>query len=218
MKQITIGRSKECDIIIVDESEKTSRKHAVITFTFFGKMRIYDTSSNGTYVNGEKLVKPASMEIKRGDKIEFAKEAELDWNQVVDPYAKMRIPVIFLSVALIVSIGIVLAFCVDYDKLFNNNQEENTEVVADTVTLESDTTAVDAENSLPAATSGAKSAAKNKKAKGGTVKNDASPKEGVSPDNNALKEKFGIQDSKENTGPKTMPEHKHVDKKKMERK
>lgn len=141
MKRITIGRSKDCDILIQDESEKSSRKHAVITFSFFGKMRIYDTSSNGTIVNGEKIEKPESRPIKRGDKIEFAKDVFLDWDQIKDPYTKIRIPLIFLFVAVVVSVALLLIFVVDFDKKQNEEIEEETtiEQTTDTVAQPKDT-------------------------------------------------------------------------------
>lgn len=189
MKRITIGRSKECDILIKDESEKSSRKHAVITFTFFGKMRIYDTSSNGTYVNGQKLSKPDSMEIKRGDKIEFAKDVALDWDLVKDPYAKMRIPVIFFTIAIIVSIALMLIFVVDYDKVLNDNESEQTAIEAqiDTIDNQKDSTGLKEDITLPSTSkkenaTGAKEiapAATKSKAKSDSVASKPQPQNSV---------------------------------------
>ncbi|MBR2016634.1 MAG: FHA domain-containing protein, partial [Prevotella sp.] len=53
MKKLTIGRNNACDIIIPDTSDLVSRKQAVLTYSFLGKMVLYDTSNNGTYVNGQ---------------------------------------------------------------------------------------------------------------------------------------------------------------------
>ena len=63
-KQIVIGRSSELDMVLVEDM--VSRKHAKITFAS-GKISIEDLgSTNGTFVNGEK-VKQARL--KEGDRI-----------------------------------------------------------------------------------------------------------------------------------------------------
>ena len=63
-KQVVIGRSSELDMVLVEDM--VSRKHAKITFTA-GKISIEDLgSTNGTFVNGEK-VKQARL--KEGDRI-----------------------------------------------------------------------------------------------------------------------------------------------------
>src|SRR4051812_26667265 len=63
-KQIVIGRSSELDMVLVEDM--VSRKHAKITVAG-GKVTIEDLgSTNGTFVNGEK-VKQARL--KEGDRI-----------------------------------------------------------------------------------------------------------------------------------------------------
>ncbi|MFY2563709.1 FHA domain-containing protein [Corallococcus terminator] len=63
-KQIVIGRSSELDMVLVEDM--VSRKHAKISFSD-GKITIEDLgSTNGTFVNGEK-VKQARL--KEGDRI-----------------------------------------------------------------------------------------------------------------------------------------------------
>lgn len=63
-KQIIIGRSSELDMVLVEDM--VSRKHAKITLTG-GKITIEDLgSTNGTFVNGEKV---KSSRIKEGDRI-----------------------------------------------------------------------------------------------------------------------------------------------------
>ncbi|MCP3138456.1 FHA domain-containing protein [Pyxidicoccus xibeiensis] len=63
-KQIVIGRSSELDMVLVEDM--VSRKHAKISFAD-GKITIEDLgSTNGTFVNGEK-VKQARL--KEGDRI-----------------------------------------------------------------------------------------------------------------------------------------------------
>src|SRR5688572_1280712 len=63
-KQVVIGRSSELDMVLVEDM--VSRKHAKITVSG-GKITIEDLgSTNGTFVNGEK-VKQARL--KEGDRI-----------------------------------------------------------------------------------------------------------------------------------------------------
>lgn len=63
-KQVVIGRSSELDMVLVEDM--VSRKHAKITVTL-GKINIEDLgSTNGTFVNGEKV---QSSRLKEGDRI-----------------------------------------------------------------------------------------------------------------------------------------------------
>lgn len=63
-KQLIIGRSSELDIVLVEDM--VSRKHAKITLQN-GKITIEDLgSTNGTFVNGEKV---KSQRLKEGDRI-----------------------------------------------------------------------------------------------------------------------------------------------------
>ncbi|WP_257462661.1 DUF4388 domain-containing protein [Archangium lipolyticum] len=64
-KQIVIGRSSELDMVLVEDM--VSRKHARIVVNGAGQISIEDLgSTNGTFVNGEK-VKQATL--KEGDRI-----------------------------------------------------------------------------------------------------------------------------------------------------
>ncbi len=63
-KNVVIGRSSELDMVLVEDM--VSRKHAKITITA-GKITIEDLgSTNGTFVNGEKV---KSTRLKEGDRI-----------------------------------------------------------------------------------------------------------------------------------------------------
>jgi len=63
-RQVTIGRSSELDMVLVEDM--VSRKHAKITVGP-GKVLIEDLgSTNGTFVNGEKI---RQARLKEGDRI-----------------------------------------------------------------------------------------------------------------------------------------------------
>lgn len=68
-KRVSIGRSRENDIVI-DDDATTGRQHAQISFRH-GKFWIHDlASTNGTFVNGEKIEKHDLIE---GDEIQIGK-------------------------------------------------------------------------------------------------------------------------------------------------
>ncbi|MFH1829683.1 MAG: GGDEF domain-containing protein [Pseudomonadota bacterium] len=86
---IIIGRDKECDIAISDS--KVSRQHLKISFEA-GQVVIEDLgSTNGTFVNGERVIK--SIVLKNGDQIHISsdtlfnfalgKEADLMFHDVM---------------------------------------------------------------------------------------------------------------------------------------
>lgn len=108
MKKITIGRGRECDVRLEDSTDRVSRRQAVITVSPFGKMEIYDTSANGTYVNGEKVEKPAGLLVKRGDQVNFAHVVDLDWSKVRDPYRKIKLSVVVLMLLAVVVAAVLL--------------------------------------------------------------------------------------------------------------
>src|SRR5438445_11409195 len=63
-REIIIGRSSDLDMVLVEDM--VSRKHAKIS-THSGQITIQDLgSTNGTFVNGEKIKK---VRLKEGDRI-----------------------------------------------------------------------------------------------------------------------------------------------------
>lgn len=100
MKRIIIGRANDSDIIIPDEHDNVSRHHAVITFDFFGRMTLSDTSSNGTLINGTKMLKGTSIPVTKKDKIQLGGAWIFDWNLVEDPYKSIRRNCIILCIVL----------------------------------------------------------------------------------------------------------------------
>ncbi len=121
MKKITIGRGRECDIILDDSTDTVSRRQAVITFSPFGKMMIYDTSSNGTFVNGTKVEKPDGMLVKRGDNVNFAHIADLDWDKVKNPYRGIMVSLIVMFLAAVIAAVLYIAFA---DRLISSTDKK----------------------------------------------------------------------------------------------
>ena len=74
MKVYSIGREIGCDIIIDDNTDIISRRHAVLNVSPSGKMTIIDQSQNGTYVNGKLLPYKQKCPMKPGDHLRFARE------------------------------------------------------------------------------------------------------------------------------------------------
>lgn len=106
MKRIIIGRANDSDIIIPDKHDNVSRHHAVITFDFFGRMTLSDTSSNGTLINGTKMLKGTSIPVTRKDKIQLGGAWIFDWDLVEDPYKSIRRNCIILCIVLVtIAIG-----------------------------------------------------------------------------------------------------------------
>lgn len=131
MKKITIGRGRECDIRISDSTDRISRRQAIITFSPLGKMMIYDTSYNGTFVNGEPVVKPEGKPVKRGDNVNFARLADLDWSLVKNPYRKMwNFIFLILSVLIIAGAGLLVWSLCLVDKGDMGTKETPKEVVS----------------------------------------------------------------------------------------
>lgn len=184
MKKILIGRGAGNDIRLKDESDRVSRRQAVIEVSPFGKMRIHDTSSNGTFVNGERVEKPGGRDVKRGDKVDFAHVMELDWNLVKDPYKGMKIAIGVFVVALIAAAVLFFVFSDELLKKEKPVDPEPTEQVEATDTTSTVQDTVSAEQSQ------AKSQAPAKKTKKQPKKNSKDKKKPDSkdPNKNGIKE------------------------------
>ena len=61
-EKMTIGRDASCDIKIPEQFERVSRTHAQIKRTITGVVVEDCESTNGTYLNGERLIKAKSLE------------------------------------------------------------------------------------------------------------------------------------------------------------
>ena len=128
MKTYTIGRDLGCDIVINDNTDVVSRRHAVLTVGTGGKMTITDLSSNGTYVNGIKIAPNVPFPVSRKDSVSFAHVANLDW----DVIPKSRRWITWLIVGLVVAV--IAAFLAVFFTRPPQPKPE-TDVVTDTTQL-----------------------------------------------------------------------------------
>ena len=75
--EITIGRkdinnNPDIDLVRYDKENIISRNHGIFFFKD-GKVFFKDTSTNGTYVNGKRLLRNRKAELFNGNDIRFAK-------------------------------------------------------------------------------------------------------------------------------------------------
>ncbi len=123
MKVYSIGREAGCDIVIHDNTDVVSRRHAVLNVSSSGKMTIMDQSHNGTYVNGIRISPNVPVPVTRKDNISFAHIARLDWNLV--PKSDMALKYIGAAVVVIL-IGVACFF--GYDAI-NDRHGDNPKVL-----------------------------------------------------------------------------------------
>lgn len=90
LREVTIGRSRDCDIFLDPRCQYASGHHGVI-YSDGNQLMFRDTSSNGTMINNIS-VRHRAVPIKRGDIIMLAGKYQLNWNQIDSffPYAQQR--------------------------------------------------------------------------------------------------------------------------------
>lgn len=203
MRKITIGRGRECDIRLKDDTDTVSRKHAVLAVWPSGKMLIYDLSSNGTSVNGVKVEKPNGYRVRRGDRVNFANLVDLDWSQVKNPYRTVNR--ILVGLVVLVVCAVVAVLCIPSLRDAVIPARENPEVNLDTepaaaetavpaaATEEVTVTRVDEQAAQPAATPRVETTHKDKQ--------DSKSKAEVMLENN--KKAKSLPDDKKAEAPKT---------------
>lgn len=125
MKVYSIGREAGCNIVINDNTDVISRRHAILNVSSSGKMTIVDQSHNGTYVNGIRISPNVPVPVTRKDNISFAHVARLDWNLVPKSNTIMLYAIIAVA-AIIVVVGGVLG----YNAINNGHGAENNVPVA----------------------------------------------------------------------------------------
>lgn len=106
MKVYSIGREVGCDIVINDNTDVISRRHAILNVMPSGKMTIVDQSHNGTYVNGIRISPNVPFPVTRKDNISFAHVARLDWNIVPKPVSPLKYVAIAIATLVIIGGGI----------------------------------------------------------------------------------------------------------------
>lgn len=108
MKVLSIGRDTACDIVLNDNKDMISRRHAMLYISPLGKMTLVDQGQNGTYVNGIKINPNVPYPVSRTDIVSFAHVRQLDWKQVPNNLALIRNAALgLLLIAILVWGGIV---------------------------------------------------------------------------------------------------------------
>ena len=80
LREITIGRSKDCDIYLDPRCQYASNYHATIYYDGT-QLMFKDTSTNGTLINNVS-VKHRAVPIRHGDIIMLAGKYQINWNQI----------------------------------------------------------------------------------------------------------------------------------------
>lgn len=124
MKIYSIGRDINCNIVIDDNTDVISRRHATLNVSSSGKMTIVDQSHNGTYVNGIRIASNQPVPVTRKDNVSFAHVARLDWNAVPKPISPMVWAGIALAAVLVV-LGIIFGLKAMNSGSDNNDDKSN---------------------------------------------------------------------------------------------
>jgi len=84
-KRLSVGRTRDNDIAI--DHTSVSKMHASLLLNSEGKLVIADTgSTNGTYLNDERIAYGKAIEIFEGDKVKFgAIDVDLTFTQAPPP-------------------------------------------------------------------------------------------------------------------------------------
>lgn len=188
MKVLSIGRDNACDIILNDEKDLISRRHAILYITSSGKMTLVGQGQNGTYVNGIRINPNIPYPVTRKDTISFAHVKQLDWKLVPNRFALVRMLILVVVIALIATGGIL--FFMNRDSQPATNESESlspVEVPADTIPDQKSDTAL--EKKAPPQVLPSKEALKKKKeeekrkaAEAAKKKKEAEKKDSVKPE------------------------------------
>ena len=80
LREITIGRNKDCDIYLDARCKYASSMHGTIYYDG-NQLMFKDTSTNGTMINNVS-VRHRAVPIKHGDIIMLAGRYQINWNQI----------------------------------------------------------------------------------------------------------------------------------------
>jgi pSer/pThr/pTyr-binding forkhead associated (FHA) protein len=103
----SVGSDLNNRIQITDTSDRISRFHATLKIDPKGKIYLNDHSSNGTYVNGQRIPSNQDYRIKRKASVMFANVAPLDWNRI-----KAVRPLPLLQIAAAVAVAAIIGVAV----------------------------------------------------------------------------------------------------------
>ncbi len=78
--EITIGRSSDCEIVILDPKNRVSRKHAMLKSSGNDTFIKDIGSANGTYINGIKISTGEYQKLNKFDKVTLAMDYVFDFN------------------------------------------------------------------------------------------------------------------------------------------
>lgn len=116
MKIYYIGRDESvCDIVIDDQTNLTSGRHAVLKVDEKGNYTILDCSTNGTYVNGIRIDSNVEVPVTTDDVISFAHVVDFDWKILEKPKDKKRMILISSIIACFVVLSAVSAMVFLYN-------------------------------------------------------------------------------------------------------
>lgn len=116
-RYFTIGRDLQSDIVLNDDSDIVSRRHAVLEVGRNGKYFITDQSRNGTYINGIRITSNEKVPVVRDDEVSFAHVAELDWSLVpVDRTLFYSVLGVLAGVTAAVLVALVTGWAIDRGK------------------------------------------------------------------------------------------------------
>ena len=129
MKTYSIGRDNACDIVLNDHTDVISRRHAVINVSSSGKMTITDQSTNGTYINGQRISSNVPVPVTRKDSVSFAHVSTLDWNMIPK---SSKVGTYLLLVLAVVIVAALAMFYFLHEKP-DTTIENNSPIVVDTI-------------------------------------------------------------------------------------
>lgn len=110
MKSLSIGRDTGCDIIINDDKDLISRRHAILYIYPMGKMSIVDQGQNGTYINGIRITPNVPYPVSRKDTVSFAHVHQLNWKEVPNSFAFVRNIVLGVISIILISVGVYIYY------------------------------------------------------------------------------------------------------------
>lgn len=134
MKAYSIGRDQSCDIVINDNTDVISRRHAILNVSNWGKYTIVDNSTNGTYVNGIRISPNVPVPVTRKDIISFAHVSQFDWGRV--PKSNKGLRTLILSLVALLVVACLTFGVLKIQEMNKGTSQEKPVVESDTIKKE----------------------------------------------------------------------------------